>query len=46
MIEISHLIAGILLTAFVAFVAYKVSQPKVPTGGSSDEEGNSKDRDR
>lgn len=40
---LSYVIAGVLFAAFIAFVVYKMAQPKLPTGGANDDDFDIKD---
>lgn len=40
---LSYVIAGVLLSGFIAFVVYKMAQPKRPTGGANDNDADIKD---
>jgi hypothetical protein len=40
---LSYFIAGVLFSVFVAFVVYKIAQPKQPTGGANDNDADVKD---
>jgi len=40
---LSYVIAGVLLSTFIAFVVYKMAQPKLPTGGANDNDADIKD---
>jgi hypothetical protein len=41
--EFSYFIAGLIFAAFIAFAAYKIAQPKQPTGGANDNDADVKD---